>query len=260
MKMEESKILQGDCLEIMKTMSEESIDLAFFDPPFKLSQSYSTSVDADNLLDVASIVQCSIELKRIVKKGKFACVIYDNRILPLVLKAFRDNGWKYLRFITLYRKTGSAFCMHGWMSTSDVILLFQNGEGKEKYFGKCHHDVYTKSKMEIEGFGHPAQKPLDICMDIVQRLSQEGDIVLDPYCGSGTIPVACKILGRVGIGIDSSKEYCQIARERLSATPRTLPNGNPNGEFNKDLEATPKSASQTSLNPSIRRNLKKCYK
>ncbi len=214
----ENKIIHGDCIEEMKKLEDNSIDLAFLDPPYKLSQSYSTSVDSDNILAVASIYPSALELKRIVKKGNFACVIYDNRIIPLVLDAFKRAGWKYVRFITLYRRCGSAFKMHGWMSTSDCILLFQNGEGKEKYYGNCSHDVYVKEKLEIEGFNHPAQKPLDICKDIIQRLTKKGDIVLDPYCGSGTIPLASKLLGRNSIGIDDKLEYVQTSIKRLNTT------------------------------------------
>lgn len=211
-------IIHGDCIEEMKKLESHSVDLAFIDPPFKLSQTYSTSVDSDNLLAVASIYPVAEELSRVVKKGNFACVIYDNRILPLVLDSFKRAGWKYLRFLTLYRRCGNAFRMHGWMSTSDPILLFQNGEGKENYYGKCSHDVYVKKKLEPVGFNHPAQKPLDICKDIIQRLTQEGGLVLDCFGGSGTTAVACKELKRRSILIESEEKYCKIAKERLSQT------------------------------------------
>jgi site-specific DNA-methyltransferase (adenine-specific) len=209
-------IIKGDCIEEMEKLESNSVDLAFLDPPYKLSQAYSSSVDSDNILAVASIYPTALELKRIVKQGNFACVIYDNRILPLVLDAFRRAGWKYLRFLTLYRRCGNAFRMHGWMSTSDCILLFQNGEGKENYYGKCSHDVYVKEKLEKVGFNHPAQKPLDVCKNIIQRLTQEGDMVIDPYCGSGTIPVACKELNRNFIGIDNCEEYIETTNKRLT--------------------------------------------
>jgi len=219
-------IIKGDCIEEMKKLESHSIDLAFIDPPFKLSQTYSTSVDSDNLLAVSSIYPTAEELSRVVKKGNFACVIYDNRILPLVLDSFKRAGWKYLRFLTLYRRCGNAFRMHGWMSTSDPILLFQNGEGKEKYYGKCSHDVYVKDKLEPVGFNHPAQKPLGICKDIIQRLTQENDVVLDCYGGCGTTAVACKELGREYILIESEQKYVDIINRRLSQ--QTLVKGGAN--------------------------------
>lgn len=214
--MKVNKIYHGDCLDLIKGVEKDSIDLAFFDPPFKLNQKYSTSIDSDNLLAVSSIVAIAPELRRVVKQGRFCCVIYDNRILPLVMSAFRNAGWKYLRAITLYRKTGNAGIVHGWMSTSDLILLFQNGEGKEMYYGKCKHDVYVKSKLETEGFNHPAQKPLDVCLDIIQRLTTTDELVLDPYIGSGTTAVACKLLGRNFIGFDLNEDYVKVAEKRIA--------------------------------------------
>ena len=103
----------------------------------------------------------------------------------------KNSGWKYVRALTLYRRAGAASNMCGWMSTSDLILLFQNGEGKMNFYGKCSHDVYIKDKMEKISFGHPAQKPVWLMEDLIQRLSINDDIILDPYAGSGTTGVAC---------------------------------------------------------------------
>lgn len=215
-------LIQGDCLEKMKDIPDGSVDCAIFDPPYKLSQKYTTSVDSDNLLAVSSIYPSAIELSRIVKKGNFACVVYDNRILPLVLDAFKNAGWKYTRCLTFYRRAGSASNMCGWMSTSDLILLFQNGSGKLNFYGKCSHDVYVKDKLEKEGFGHPAQKPIWLMEDLIQRLSKENDTILDPFMGSGTTGVACKNLNRNFIGIELDPTYFEIAKKRIEETPTKL--------------------------------------
>jgi len=210
-------LLHGDCLQLMKEVMPNSVDLALLDPPYKLGQKYTTSTDSDNLLAVASIYPAAIELARIVKAGKFACVVYDNRILPVALDAFKNAGWKYIRALTLYRRAGSASNMCGWMSTSDLILLFQNGEGPLKFYGTCSHDVYVKDKMEKNSFNHPAQKPEWLIADLVQRMTEEGDTVFDPYMGSGTTGAVCKKMRRQFIGMELSREYYQIATKRIEA-------------------------------------------
>lgn len=216
------KLLQGDCLEKMKEIPDKSVDCAIFDPPYKLSQKYTSSTDSDNLLAVASIYPVASELQRIIKQGNFACVVYDNRILPLALNAFKNAGWKYIRALTFYRRAGSANNMCGWMSTSDLILLFQNGEGKMNFYGKCNHDVYIKDKMEKNVFNHPAQKPEWLMEDLVQRLTKENDIVIDPFMGSGTTGVACKNLNRNFIGIELDEKYFEIAKNRIENIPDKL--------------------------------------
>lgn len=81
-----------------------------------------------------------------------------------------------------------------------------------------------------EGVGHPTQKPLKLCAKFVYASSNEGDTVLDPFCGSGTTLVAAKALGRNFIGIDVKQKYCRLSRTRV-------------GQFSmEDLEDKPKNA------------------
>ena len=70
---------------------------------------------------------------------------------------------------------------------------------------------------------HPAQYPLKLAVWIIKLLSNENDLILDPFCGSGTTCVAAKMLGRRFIGIDISSEYCEIARQRLEAVDTGVP-------------------------------------
>jgi len=78
---------------------------------------------------------------------------------------------------------------------------------------KTHHSVWN---YEIENGLHPTQKPVALMENIIKHSSNEGDVVLDPFGGSGTTAVACKRLNRRFIGIEISEKYCQIARDRLA--------------------------------------------
>lgn len=73
----------------------------------------------------------------------------------------------------------------------------------------------TIHKRIREGVGHPTQKPLKLCYKYVYASSNEGDIVLDPFCGSGTTLVAAKLLNRKFIGIDVNSKYCRMSRSRV---------------------------------------------
>ncbi len=103
---------------------------------------------------------------------------------------------------------------------------------------KTHHSVWN---YDIENkIGHSTPKPLDLIKNIILHSSKEGQIVLDCFMGSGTTAIACKELNRRYIGFEKDPEYCKIISKRLSqqtlnnlsTTHRTLPKGNPNGEFN----------------------------
>ena len=69
---------------------------------------------------------------------------------------------------------------------------------------------------------HPSQKPIRLMLQLVYDYSKEGDLILDPFCGSGTICVAAKMLGRHYIGIDISEKYCEIARKRIEAAEKGI--------------------------------------
>jgi len=270
MEIEINKAYEMDCVEFLKKLPNESIDLVVTDPPYKLTQKYGTSVDADNLMAVASLKTLLPEISRVLKKGRFAVIFYDNRILPFLFDSIKGTDLRYKRQIFLYRRWGTAHKVFNWMSTTDPVCIFTKGDDKpfrpsEK--SQIKHDCYTKSSPEKVSYGHPAQKPMEIIEDIIKAFSDEGDLVCDPYLGSGTTAEASTLLNRNWVGCDNSKEFISITNNRLSEIGKTQTliatqstSEEPKG-FNMGLEVSPtaspklKSEILTSPNPNIRRNI-----
>jgi len=213
-----NKVICGDCLEVMKKIPSNSIDLVVTDPPYKVSQRYGGGVDADNLKNVASILRVFPEISRILKEGRFFVCFYDNRILPFLFEAIKGTDLVYRKSIYLYRRWGNAHRWMGWMQCTDPVCFFVKGDNKpfyqNKIKGKVKHDFYTKSSPEKDSTGHPAQKPLEILEDIINWCSKDGNIILDPYAGSGSTLLACH--NRDFIGIELNPDYCEIARARIN--------------------------------------------
>lgn len=209
----------GRAEELLLEVEDSSIDLVVTDPPYKVSQSYGNRVDADNLMGVASILRTFLDISRILKDGRFFVCFYDNRILPFLFEAIKRTDLVYRKSIYLYRRRGSAHRWIGWMQCTDPCCFFVKGVSKpfspQVNGRKVKHDTYIRDKLEADSTGHPSQKPLDMIEDIVSWCSKEGDIVLDPYCGSGTVLKACKKLNRNAIGFESNKEYENMIIERL---------------------------------------------
>lgn len=215
-----------DCLEGLSKLKANSVDLIVTDPPFKVSQRYGGGVDSDNLINVASIMQTIPEMCRVLKEGRLFVCFYDNRILPLLFQAIRGTELVYKKSIYLYRRWGNANRWMGWMQCTDPVCFFVKGNNKPFYQGKIKgkvkHDCYTKAHPEKDNTGHPAQKPLEIIKDIITWCSAEGDVVLDPYGGSGSVAVACKELKRYYLIYENNKEYVDIINKRLTAGGNTL--------------------------------------
>ena len=135
---------------------------------------------------------------RVLKKSRFLISFYDNRIMPFLFDAIKGTDLTYLKSIYLYRRWGNAHRWMGWMQCTDPVCFFVKGGDKPFYEKtvktKIKHDCYIKDKPEKDSTGHPAQKPLEIIEDIILWCSKEGDTILDPYMGSGSVAVACKII------------------------------------------------------------------
>lgn len=209
-------IRQGDCLELLRTLPDGSVDAVVTDPPFKVSQEYSANADPDNLIAVSCIWDAAGQMWRVTKDGGVCVMFYDTRILPLAIHTMQRAGWKYLRALTFYRRWGQASLVQGWMSTSDFILVFAKPGRKPKFYGSPKHDVYVRTAPEPESVNHPAQKPMDALRHLVARVCPPDGTVLDPFGGSGTTAVACLMEGRSCILMEREPAYVEIARRRVA--------------------------------------------
>lgn len=215
-----NQIVCGDALEVLKEFPDNSIDLVLTDPPFKVSQMYGGGVDADNLINVSSILQVFPQISRILKPSRFLVSFYDNRILPFLFTATKNTELVYRKSIFLYRKWGNANRWLGWMQCTDPVCFFVKGHSENfvpsGIKGQVHHDTYVKNRPEPITTGHPAQKPLNILKDIITWCSEKDNIILDPYVGSGATCLAAKQLNRNFIGVDISPAFCEMTKSLLS--------------------------------------------
>jgi site-specific DNA-methyltransferase (adenine-specific) len=81
---------------------------------------------------------------------------------------------------------------------------------------KLKRDVIINSVANTKDIDHPAVFPLKVIMELIKLLSTEDNLVLDPFCGSGQVCVAAKLLNRKYLGIELKKEYCDLSENRIS--------------------------------------------
>ena len=210
-----NKIICGDCLEVMKDIPDKSMDLVLTDPPYGInviggSKSFG-SIGGSNIVKANKyhpIINDDIkidftEIFRISKNQ----VIFGGNYFDLPI----SKGW-----IVWDKKT-----KNNWDDNfSDGELAWTSFKRPLKIFRYLYMGCLQEGKREKRV--HPTQKPLKLIEYIVENYTNETNIILDPFLGSGTTAVACKSLGRRYIGIEISPEYCEIARRRVNATPEPL--------------------------------------
>lgn len=233
-----SKIANGDCLDKMKSLPDKSIDLIITDPPYNLGlfmKKRGTNIKGmrDNHFaysgwDDLHFEEWSIQMDtflsechRVLKK-KGSLIIFMSIIKVETIITLAQKNKLYYKTVGVWHKTNPMprnMNLH-FVNSTESWLYFIN-EGTTGIFnnrGKVIHDFVESSTINNSErkFGkHPTQKPLNLICHFVDLLSNEGDVVLDPFMGSGSTGVGCELLKRKFYGIEISDDYYQIASKRL---------------------------------------------
>lgn len=201
-------IYHGDCLDVMRAMPDGCVDLVVTDPPYGFGR---FKTDGKDYLDILRPRLAVLPI--VLKSGGYAFVWSGTE---KVLEIGLLTSLRFRRMLWMYKPNDCTYPWNGWLLKSEATLLFQNGEGPQLPERKPYkHDCYIHTGVGQEGVeGHPTVKPLDVIGDFVAR-SNDNDIILDPFLGSGTTAVAAQRLGRKYIGIEIEEKYCEIAKKRV---------------------------------------------
>ncbi|MEA2113439.1 MAG: site-specific DNA-methyltransferase [Patescibacteria group bacterium] len=198
-----------DCLEGLKSLPNNSIDLIFTDPPYGLNKA---GIRNDNNLDLFySILPDS---HRVLRNDAFLITFFSTKFLPDI---FKNNPFQYFWNFVLHCPNGRVMSPIGFTKYMSCVV-FKKGNPRMTKRGKdIFMDTPGKTVEPDEGFiDHPTPKPKTFIKELLTMFSKEEDIVLDPFIGSGSAAVACKQLRRNYIGFEINSEYCKLAINRLN--------------------------------------------
>ena len=204
-----NKIVCGDSLELIKEIPSESIDLILTDPPYGIDKK-----GIKNSSDLKAFYSIVPEGYRVLKKDGFFITFFSTKLLPEI---FKNNPFEYYWQFILNCPLGSVRSPIGF---SKYMSCFVFKKGNPKII-KWNKDIFNDSPSKMvepdEGFiNHPSPKPKQFIMELLKMFSNEKDIVLDPFIGSGSTAIACHLTNRSYIGFEMEKEYCDLAKQRLN--------------------------------------------
>ena len=202
-----NSIVRCDCLEGMRQMADNSVDLILTDPPYGINGDrgmggYGSSKKSikhynDNWDETTPSKEIFDEILRIGKK----VIIFGGNFF--IDKLPFKTSW------IIWDKIGNYKFKNPY---SDVELAWTN---LDRTISKKYTIVQQGFIAEEKKRFHPTQKPIKLFYEIIKDYTKENDIILDCFIGSGTMAIACKRLKRNFIGMEISKEYCDIAEKRL---------------------------------------------
>tara|TARA_S200000501_G_C20814192_1_gene739772 strand:- start:902 stop:1657 length:756 start_codon:yes stop_codon:yes gene_type:complete len=237
------KLFKGDSLKLLKEIDDDSIDLIFSDPPYFLSNDGMTcksgkmvSVNKGEWDKIDTYTEIEIfneiwlkECQRILKDNGTIWVSGTHHNIYSVGNTMKKNNYKILNVITWEKPNPppNLSCRYFTHSTEQILWGSKNQKSKHLFNyplmkkmndGKQMKDVWkmtSPSKSEKKFGKHPTQKPEQLLERIILSSSNEGDLVLDPFQGSGTTGVVSKKLNRRYIGIELEKKYLDVSIKRL---------------------------------------------
>ncbi len=245
MPVELNHVIQGDCLESLASIPDNSIDVCFADPPFNLDKKYSSYKDQQPLQEYVDwCEQWLLELIRVTKPT--GSILVHN--IPKWLTYYATILNKHAHFrhwiawdamsaplgktllpahygILFYSKEpkGTKFyevrAPHKKCRVCDSYLKDYGGKKDQMHpFGYLLSDVWTdihRIRHASRRDEHPCQLPIHLLERLILMTTDEGDVVLDPFLGTGTSAIAAKQLGRHYIGLELDPFYITIAQQKL---------------------------------------------
>ncbi len=207
------KIIHGDCIQELKKVPGESVDLVLTDPPYGNDQGCCLdrrriAGDEHPLIGLLALA----EAYRVLRRNRCCFFFLDAKHL-----AFVDT---FVRRYTPYRVR--SYCVwdkrmmglsYGIRPRHEMILALE--KGKPSYNSGGFANVLTQTRA-LTNREHPHKKPVEILAPIIAHTTVPSDVVLDPFAGSGSTGVAAMQLGRDFIGIECAFKYVQVARARLA--------------------------------------------
>ena len=259
------RLYQGDALEVLARLPEESVDCVWTDPPYLLSNGgvtcvagrmvsvnkgdwdRSRGIEADHEFNLAWTAAC----RRVLKPAGTIWVSGTLHVYPSVGMALVQNGFRLLNDVIWEKPNPPPNLGCRTFTHSTEVILWATKAAK----GSRHRYTFNYQEMRRENGGkqmktvwrmkaptaaekqlgkHPTQKPLELIERCLRASTNEGDVVLDPFAGSGSTGVAALALGRRFIGIEIDPAFMDVSIKRISVD--LVPSHKPTGSGRVDRE------------------------
>jgi DNA modification methylase len=245
------KIYCGNCMDVLKSIPDETVDLVVIDPPYYRCSQANYDYVFDNKEDwISWLIECSkLHFNKLKNSGSFYVfggIGTKNGFAFWNYVERLSNLYTFLGYINWkrFRPKGYKGKHNNWGDCREDIAYFCKGKDPNKFHKQYMREAglsqASKKRFQQTGVGlscgniwidipeaqldggmnrtmkHPDQKPVMLIERIISASSDVGDCVLDGFCGSGTTLVAAKRLKRSAIGIEMSEDYCRMCKERLN--------------------------------------------
>lgn len=209
------QILQGDCTEVLKTLPDSSVDLAVTDPPYGVRyqdrMGRTIANDGDSLDGVLGAFPA---LYRVLRPNSLCVCFYGWNRVDAFFNAWTNAGFRPVGHIVWAKSYASRARFLRAHHEQAYLLAKGNPAKPARPLQDVQPWIYSGNR------SHPTEKAVRILTPLIESFSRPGDVILDPFSGSGSTAVAAALAGRRYLGIELDAGYCAHARRRLAGVAR----------------------------------------
>ena len=222
------------CFEFLPKNKSKSVDLILIDPPYEISRPTNflsgeeTGRDTDRFrisMDFGDwdknfygLEEVFKESYRILRDSGTMICFYDLWKIETIKRYYDDNKFKQIRFIEWLKTNPVPINSKiNYLTNSREVAVLGIKKSKPTFHSSYDNGLYQYPICQDAGRFHPTQKPLALMKELIEKHSNEGDIVLDCFSGSGTIGVAALTTNRKFLGCEINPEYYEKSLERIKA-------------------------------------------
>ena len=224
----------GSCIDYMRTLESETIDLCITDPPYKLTSGgckgglkiemntiTTKQKESGVMFEIPPFYRWMDELFRVMKKDTHFYCMTNQKNLKQIIEDGEKVGFKVLNILVWDK--GMHTPLGYYMQNIEFVVLFRKGRARKI------NNMGSKALVSIKGIRgnkiHPSEKPTELFEHFINNSSNENDLVFDPFLGSGTAYISAKKTKRRFIGCEISEDFIDIITNRIMNEQQSLFNG-----------------------------------
>lgn len=210
----QNHIIHGDCTKVLSNIASESADFILTDPPYFVRYRDRSGRTISNDINPASVLGAFDDLYRVLKPDRFCVCFYGWSKVNAFFDAWTKAGFKPVGHLVWHKDYASKSGYVSYHHEQAYVLAKGNPAKPQQPLQDVQPWEYSGNRF------HPTEKAVSILQPLVRSFSQRGDLVLDPFAGSGSSLVAAALAGRSTLGIELEEKYCHLIRRRLTGVER----------------------------------------
>jgi site-specific DNA-methyltransferase (adenine-specific) len=209
-------ILHGDCIEVMRQMPEKSVDFILTDPPYLVNYRDRTGRSIQNDVNDDWLKPAMQEAYRVLKQDRLAVMFYGWTAVDKFFAAWRDAGFVPVGHLVFRKDYASKTRLVRYQHEQAYLLAKGRPPLPKRPIADVIDVDYSGNKL------HPTQKPISALVPLIRSFTLAGELILDPFTGSGSSCASALLTGRRYIGIEMDEKYHHEATSRLNRVAQRI--------------------------------------